>query len=52
MGVANETADRQATATKLVGDVTAHEPAPPRDEDHPVGSRWKFCQYREGVGPR
>ncbi len=51
-GVADETADGEIAAAQLVDDVTAHEAGAPRDEDHPAGSRWKFCQYRDGVGPR
>src|SRR5205085_7952447 len=35
-----------------VHDVTADEPGAPGYEDQRVGSRWKFCQYFDGVGPR
>jgi hypothetical protein len=35
-----------------VDDVAAHEARRPCDEDHRAESFWKFCQYREGVGPR
>ena len=50
--VADEDTDVLPGRTQRMDDVPAHEARPPGDEDHPVGSRWKFCQYLEGVGPR
>jgi len=32
--------------------VDGHRRRAPGDQDQPVGSFWKFCQYFEGVGPR
>jgi hypothetical protein len=51
-GVTDEAAHREIAAPQLVRDVAAHEAAAPRDQDHPAGSFWKFCQYFDGVGPR
>ena len=50
--VTDETAHRQAAAAELVDDVATDEPRAPGDEDQFAGSFRKFCQYREGVGPR
>jgi hypothetical protein len=43
-GVPHEAAHRQVAIAQLADDVATHEPRPPGDEDHAVGSFWKFCQ--------
>jgi len=47
-----EAADGQVAASQLVDDMASHEAGPPRHQDQPVVSFWKFCQYLDGVGPR
>ena len=51
-GITDEAANGQVAAAQLVDDVAPHEARGPSDQDQPVGSFWKFCQYLEGVGPR
>jgi hypothetical protein len=51
-GITHEAANGQVAAAQLVHDVAPHEACASRDQDQPVGSFWKFCQYFEGVGPR
>src|SRR5205814_9533976 len=50
--VTDEAADGQVAASQLVDDMASHEAGPPRHQDQPVVSFWKFCQYLDGVGPR